>query len=57
MISVYDIIFYKYDENGEEVLNENGTTKEFVLKADIRFKPLEYLFEDMEEQMLIENGE
>ena len=57
MISVYDIIFYKYDENGEEVLNENGTTKEFVLKDDIRFKPLEYLCEDMEEEMLIEKGE
>ena len=57
MISVYDIIFYKYDENGEAVLNENGTTKEFVLKDDIRFKPLEYLCEDMEEEMLIEKGE
>ena len=57
MISVYDIIFYKYDENGEEVLNENGTTKEFVLKDDIRFKPLEYLCEDMEEEMLIEREE
>ena len=54
MISVYDIVFYKYDENGEEVLNEDGTTKEFELKDGIRFKPLEYLCEEIEEEMLIE---
>ena len=56
MISVYDIVFYKYDENGEEVLNEDGTTKEFELKDGIRFKPLEYLCEYMEEEILIEKG-
>ena len=54
MILVYDIVFYKYDENGEEVLNEDGTTKEFRLKDGIRFKPLEQLCEDMEEDMLEE---
>ena len=54
MFSVLDIVFYKYNENGEEVLNEDGTTKEFRLKDDVRFKPLEYLCEDMEEEMLTE---
>ena len=54
MVSVYDIVFYKYDENGEEVLNEDGTTKQFRLKEGIRFKPLEYLCEDMTEEMLID---
>ena len=54
MVSVYDIAFYKYDENGKEVLNEDGTTKQFKLKDGIRFKPLEYLCEDMEEDMLEE---
>ena len=59
MILVYDIVFYKVDdENYEEVLNKDGTTKEFRLKDGIRFKPLEYLCEEMEEEMLIErNGE
>ena len=49
MFSVLDIVFYKYNENGEDVLNEDGTTKEFILKDDVRFKPLEYLCQDMKE--------
>tara|TARA_R110002012_G_scaffold2305_9_gene11115 strand:+ start:261 stop:434 length:174 start_codon:yes stop_codon:yes gene_type:complete len=57
MIALYDIVFYKYDENGEEVLNKDGTIKQFRLKDGIRFKPLEYLCEDMEEEILIEKGE
>ena len=56
MIALYDIVFYKYDENGEEVLNKDGTIKQFRLKDGIRFKPLEYLCEDMEEEILIEKG-
>lgn len=52
MILVYDIVFYKVDENDEEVLNKDGTTKQFRLRDGIRFKPLEYLCEDMEEEML-----
>ena len=46
--NILDIKFYLYDEDGNEFLNKDGTTKEFQLKA-IRFKPLEYLCEDMEE--------
>jgi|TARA_R110000824_G_scaffold53097_1_gene147242 hypothetical protein len=57
MIALYDIVFYKYDENGEEVLNKDGTIKQFRLKDGIRFKPLEYLCEYMEEEILIEKGE
>ena len=49
MISIYDITFYKYDEDGVEVLNEDGSTKVFKLKDNIRFKSLEYLCEDMED--------
>lgn len=56
MIALYDIVFYKYDENGEEVLNKDGTIKQFRLKDGIRFKPLEYLCEYMEEEILIEKG-
>ena len=56
MIALYDIVFYKYDENGEEVLNKDGTIKQFRLKDGTRFKPLEYLCEYMEEEILIEKG-
>ena len=43
-VAVHKITFYKYDDDGNEVLNKDGTTKEFELKA-MRFKPLEYLCE------------
>tara|TARA_R110002020_G_scaffold351828_1_gene565014 strand:- start:24 stop:203 length:180 start_codon:yes stop_codon:yes gene_type:complete len=36
MISVYDITFYKYDEDGVEVLNEDGTLKLFTLNHNNR---------------------
>jgi len=45
-VNVLDIKFYKYDKDGNDILNEDGTTKEFKLKA-MRFKPLEYLCEDL----------
>mgnify|MGYP003126943442 FL=1 len=44
-VNVLDIKFYVSDENGNEVLNKDGTIKEFYLKG--RWKPLEYLCEDM----------
>ena len=46
-VNVLDIKFYQYDEDGNDNLNEDGKTKEFRLKA-MRFKPLEYLCEDMD---------
>jgi len=45
IVSVYDITFYVQDEDGNEILNKDGTTKEFQVKS--RLKPLEYLCEDM----------
>jgi len=45
-LNVLDIKFYKYDEDGNDILNKDGTTKEFELKA-MRFKPLEHLCEDL----------
>ena len=45
-INVLDIKFYKYDEDGNDIINKDGTTKEFRLKH-MRFKPLEYLCENM----------
>lgn len=44
-VNVLDIKFYICDEDGNEVLNKDGTVKEFYFKG--RLKPLEYLCEDM----------
>ncbi len=52
--SVLDITFYLLDEDGNEIENKDGTTKEFKLKDGIRFKPLEYLCEDLDIDMLEE---
>ena len=43
-INILDITFYKYDEDGNDILNKNGTSKKFRLKS-FRCKPLEYLCE------------
>ena len=45
IVSVYDITFYVQDEDGNEILNKDGTTKEFQFNG--RLKPLECLCEDM----------
>jgi hypothetical protein len=46
-VAVCNITFYKFDDDGNELLNEDGTIKEFDLKFT-RFKPLEYLCEDLD---------
>ena len=43
-VNVLDIIFYKYDEDGNDILNKNGTLKKFRLKSS-RCRPLEYFCE------------
>ena len=54
-ILVADIKFYKVDDDGNEVLNKEGTHIQlYTLKRDVRFKPLEYLCEDMEDDILEE---
>lgn len=54
-ITISDITFYVYDANsGEEITNEDGSAKTFRLKENVRFKPLEYLCEDMDMDMLEE---
>ena len=44
-VNVLDIKFYVSDEEGNEILNKDGTIKEFYFKG--RLKPLEHLCEDM----------
>tara|TARA_R100001015_G_C4554659_1_gene115758 strand:+ start:304 stop:489 length:186 start_codon:yes stop_codon:yes gene_type:complete len=58
-VLVADIKFYKVDEDGTELLTKDGKNIQlFELKRGIRFKPLEYLCEDLDETILeeIENG-
>ena len=52
-VSVFNITFYKFDDDGNELLNEDGTTKQFQLKP-MRFKPLEYLCENLDADFLEE---
>ena len=51
-ISVYDIQFYLVDEDGNEKLDNKGDIQKYQLKP-MRFKPLEYLCEDLTENELI----
>ena len=51
---ILDIKFYLLDEDGNEIENKDGTTKEFRLKNNIRYKPLEYVCEDLSPNMLEE---
>ena len=53
-ISVNDITFYKSDEEGNILTNDKGEEMIFRLKEGLRFKPLEYLVEDFEDDMLEE---
>ena len=53
-ICVQDIIFYLVDDEGNEIQNKNKNTKLFRLKDNIRYKPLEYITEDLELNMLEE---
>tara|TARA_R100000742_G_C4176030_1_gene12699 strand:- start:302 stop:496 length:195 start_codon:yes stop_codon:yes gene_type:complete len=46
------ITFYGMDEDGEIITNEKGEEVIYRLKEGIRFKPLEYLCEDMDEDIL-----
>ena len=54
IINILDIKFYKCDEDGNEVTNKDGTVKEFRIKEGYRYKPLEYICEDLNDTMLEE---
>ena len=40
---IQDITFYKVDDEGNEELNKDGTTKIYQIKQGIRVKAFEYL--------------
>ena len=53
-VNLLDIKFYLSDDEGNEVLNENGKVKEYRIKDNIRLKPFEYLCEDFDIDILEE---
>ena len=51
---IQDITFYKVDDEGNEVLNKDGTTKIYRIKDGIRVKALEYLTDEFEDDIMQE---
>ena len=51
-VGVADITFYLTDEDGDIKEDKNGNEIEYRLKEGIRFKPLEYITEDLTVDML-----
>ena len=51
---IYDITFYQVDEEGNDILENKGNTKIYRIKEGLRVKPLEYLCEDFDLDVLEE---
>ena len=52
---IQDITFYKVDDEGNEILNKDGTTKVYRIKDGIRVKALEYLTDEFEDDIMQEH--
>ena len=52
--AVLDIEFYGLDDEGEIIENEKGEIIVYKIKDGARYKPLEYLCEDMETEFMEE---
>ena len=50
--AVEDIKFYAMDEDNEIIVDEKGEQITYRLKDDVRFKPLEYLCDDIDLEIL-----
>ena len=51
---IYDITFYQVDEEGNDILDNKGNTKIYRIKEGLRVKPLEYLCDDIDLDILEE---
>lgn len=49
---INDITFYKVDDEGNEELNEDGTTKLYRIKQGTRVKALEYLTDEFDDDIM-----
>ena len=54
---IQDITFYKVDDEGNEELNKDGTTKIYRVKEGIRVKAFEYLTDDFDDDIMEESKE
>ena len=52
--AIENITFYAMDEDNEIITNSKGEAIEYKLKDGVRFKPLEYLCEDMDTEIMEE---
>ena len=52
--AVEDIKFYAMDEDNEIIVDEKGEQITYRLKDDVRLKPLEYLCDDIDLDILEE---
>ena len=50
--AVDDITFYGMDENNDIIVDDNGEQITYQFKKGVRFKPLEYFCEGIEENIL-----
>lgn len=51
---IQDITFYKVDDEGNEIVNEDGTTKIYRIKRGTRVKALEYLTDEFDDEIMEE---
>jgi len=49
---INDITFYKVDDEGNEELNKDGTTKIYRIKQGTRVKALEYLTDEFDDDIM-----
>ena len=49
---INDITFYKVDDEGNEELNKDGTTKVYQIKQGTRVKALEYWIDEFEDDIM-----
>jgi hypothetical protein len=49
---INDITFYKIDDEGNEEINEDGTTKVYRIKQGTRVKALEYLTDEFDDDIM-----
>ena len=51
---INDITFYIVDDEGNEELNKDGTTKVYRIKDGVRVKALEYLSDQFDDDIMQE---
>ena len=51
---INDITFYKVDDEGNEILNKDGTTKIYRIANGVRVKALEYLSDEFDDDIMEE---